>query len=187
MLAVDPTTGLPVVVLVPVEDGDRLDSVAPGPVVISIGLAEASALAVKLDGIELERPTTYDLTLSLLGAAGVRIDSIEIHDVCDGQFRARVHLRLPTGERAARDSRPSDALALALHAGVDIAVAPRVIQAAALADVDELVPGDPAGGRDAMYMDPGVRTGMLMLSPQGGCIEGDLSDLSDEAYGKWKM
>jgi uncharacterized protein len=118
-LAVEPFTGLPVVLLV--------DPVGGARVPIGIGCNEASAIATELQGIEVERPMTHHLMGALLEAAGARVERVEVHDLSAGTFYSRVMLRLADGTAVTRDARPSDALALALHVGAPVTVTASVI------------------------------------------------------------
>jgi len=119
-LVQDPVTGLPVVVL-----ADRAGhTVVP----IAIGMAEATAIAAELDGIEMERPMTHHLLATLLERMGARVIRIEVCDFADGTFRAAVHVDAG-GTELVQDARPSDALALALRTGAPIAVSARVVDA----------------------------------------------------------
>ncbi len=79
-----------------------------------VGDAELTAIAREKGLIDSKRPLTHELYLSILSHAGVEVDHIEIHDVMDNTFFARVMVR-SGGELVAFDSRPSDAVALALH------------------------------------------------------------------------
>jgi hypothetical protein len=185
MLVADPVTGLPAVLLV-AADEDRRDPRKAGlsacPVLIPVGLVEASAIATELEGIELERPATHQLMGALLADAGVRVERIEIWDLADGHFCARVHLLLPDQKQIARDGRPSDALALALHTGAEIHVSMCAIAKAAAHGRSPEPDWLPGG---ACWESSMVRS--HAMSPVGGFGEADLSDVSDEAFGKWKM
>jgi len=78
------------------------------------GVNEANAIAMKLQGVTPERPLTHDLIVNMLEAMDARIDRIVISDLADETFHAR--LRLALGDaRHDVDSRPSDAIALAVR------------------------------------------------------------------------
>lgn len=157
-LAVDPFTGLPVVLLS--DAGGR--TLVP----ISVGLGEASAIATELDEIELERPMTHHLLKSLLDRAGVTVEAIEIHDLVDNTFYARIYLDLPGGQHIVQDGRPSDAIALALRAGADIFVNAQLAER-----LGDVVPHN-------AWEEPTL---------PGGFAEMDLTNAGDEVFGKWKM
>ena len=86
---------------------------------IWIGPAEADAIAVKLQGVTVPRPLTHDLLSSVIGSLGATIDSIIVSDLKSDTFYAKIILNID-GEQVEIDSRPSDALALAVRADVPI-------------------------------------------------------------------
>lgn len=96
---------------------------------IWIGPWEANAIAMKLQGLAAERPLTHDLFASALDELGVLVRRVVISDLADDTFHAR--LFLTAGERTLEiDSRPSDALALAIRAGARIYAEPAVLDRA---------------------------------------------------------
>jgi uncharacterized protein len=106
---------------------------------IWIGPWEASAIAASLQGLAPERPLTHDLFASTLEELGVRVDRVVIADLAQETFHARLHLAWH--ERTIEiDSRPSDALALAVRAGSRIFAADVVLAQAAVQ------PGDTSEG-----------------------------------------
>ncbi len=117
-VTVDPVTKSPIVVLRDPETGD----VVP----IWIGLLEANAIALALDGTEPPRPMTHDLMKSILHATGTRLRSVEIADVRENTYYALLHIEW-NGERVRVDARPSDAIALALRCGARILVSETVL------------------------------------------------------------
>lgn len=86
---------------------------------IWIGAAEADAIAVKLQGVSVPRPLTHDLLCSVIGDLGATINSIIVSDLKNDTFYAKINLSVD-GKQLEVDSRPSDALALAVRAGVPI-------------------------------------------------------------------
>ena len=86
---------------------------------IWIGAAEADAIAVKLQSVNVPRPLTHDLLQSVIEALGAKINSIVVSDLKNDTFYARILLNVD-GEIMEVDSRPSDALALAVRAEVSI-------------------------------------------------------------------
>jgi len=86
---------------------------------IWIGPAEADAIAVKLQGVTVQRPLTHDLLYSAIDALGAAVDSIIISDLKNDTFYAKIILNIDSGQMEI-DSRPSDALALAVRAEVPI-------------------------------------------------------------------
>jgi len=81
---------------------------------IWIGPAEADAIAVKLQGVTVPRPLTHDLLNSVIDSLGASIDSIIVSDLKSDTFYAKIILSV-NSEQIEIDSRPSDALALAVR------------------------------------------------------------------------
>ena len=81
---------------------------------IWIGAAEADAIAVKLQGTSVQRPLTHDLMQSVINVLGGKVNSIVISDLQKDVFFAKVVLNRD-GEQIEIDSRPSDAIALAVR------------------------------------------------------------------------
>jgi len=86
---------------------------------IWIGPAEADAIAVKLQGVAVPRPLTHDLLYSMIATLGATIHSIIVSDLKSDTFYAKIILSVDGGQTEI-DSRPSDALALAVRAEVPI-------------------------------------------------------------------
>jgi len=86
---------------------------------IWIGPAEADAIAVKLQDVTVPRPLTHDLLRSVIDALGATINSIIVSELKNDTFYAKIILNVDGGQMEV-DSRPSDALALAVRAGVPI-------------------------------------------------------------------
>ncbi len=86
---------------------------------IWIGPAEADAIAVKLQNVELSRPLTHDLLQSVITSLGASVDYIVVSGLKDDTFYAKLALSID-GVRLDIDSRPSDALALAVRVGAPI-------------------------------------------------------------------
>ena len=98
---------------------------------IWIGPWEASAIAMKLQGLTPERPLTHDLFAATLAELGARVERVVISDLADETFHARLVLERD-GRTVDVDARPSDALALAVRAGTRIFAAETVLDQAAL-------------------------------------------------------
>lgn len=96
---------------------------------IWIGSWEANAIAMKLQGMSPERPLTHDTFAATLEQLGVEIRRVVIADLADETFHARMYLA-SNGREIEIDSRPSDALALAVRGGVRIFAAPAVLERA---------------------------------------------------------
>lgn len=120
-LMVDPVTNMPIVILKDEEDSRVLP--------IWVGIFEANAIALKVEDIETPRPMTHDLLRNLLGTFGVQVEKIVVNDLRENTYFALIHLRID-GQEHLLDSRPSDALALALRADAPIFVEEAVLEQA---------------------------------------------------------
>ena len=83
---------------------------------ISIGLTEAQAISLRLEGQTFPRPLTYDLILSVCENLGGTIEKIVVNDIHQGTYYAQLFLK-KEGKEIIIDTRPSDAVALALTSG----------------------------------------------------------------------
>ena len=130
-LVMDPASNSPVVIL----ENSEGDAFLP----IWIGVCEANSIALELEGVETPRPMTHDLIKNLLATAGCTVDHIFIHSLDDSVFIASIQLRDASAETHQVDSRPSDAIALALRAKADVLVDPSVLERAVMSEtsVDE--------------------------------------------------
>jgi bifunctional DNase/RNase len=120
---------------------------------IWIGPWEASAIAMKLQGLTPERPLTHDLFATTLDELGARIDRVVISELADETFHARIMLER-NGRIVEIDARPSDALALAVRSSVRIFAAGAVLDQAAL-------------GGDGGIVDDGGEGSMLEATGEG--------------------
>jgi len=98
---------------------------------IWIGAFEAEAITMKLQGATLERPMTHDLLERTIRTLGGEILRVVVTDLRQDTFYANIYVR-KNGEEMAIDSRPSDAIALAVRAGVPTFVADSVMEVAAI-------------------------------------------------------
>jgi hypothetical protein len=96
---------------------------------IWIGPAEADSIAVKLQNVEVPRPLTHDLLSSVISTLGATVDSIVVSSLSNDTFYAKLVLRVD-GKTLEVDSRPSDAIALAVRTQVPIFAADSVLEAA---------------------------------------------------------
>jgi bifunctional DNase/RNase len=103
---------------------------------IWVGVNEANAIAMKLQGVTPERPLTHDLMVAMLDAVDVRVDRIIISDLADETFHARL-LLVGSDTRHEVDARPSDAIALAVRIGAPIYATADVLDRAATSPDDE--------------------------------------------------
>jgi hypothetical protein len=99
-------------------------------VALAIGLAEATGIAVPLQGVTPPRPLTHDLFLTLFGRLKVTLTRVVITDLRDDIYYAIVYLNAG-GPELQLDARPSDAIALAIRAKVPVMVEERVFEKAA--------------------------------------------------------
>jgi bifunctional DNase/RNase len=99
---------------------------------IWIGQFEAEAIAMFLQEVEAVRPMTHDLLKNVLAGLGATLERLEIHDLQDDVFYARLILRSGK-EQVEVDSRPSDGIALAVRAHAPIFVADEVMERAGTA------------------------------------------------------
>ncbi|MBL7166913.1 MAG: bifunctional nuclease family protein [Dehalococcoidales bacterium] len=81
---------------------------------IWIGAAEADAIAVKLQGVSVPRPMTHDLMQSIVDVLGASVNSVVVSDLRDDTFFAKIILNMDGGQMEV-DSRPSDAIAMAVR------------------------------------------------------------------------
>lgn len=125
-LALDPVSNLPVLVLSDQEERREFP--------IWVGLAEANAIALELEKIPTQRPMTHDLIKNILEALRARVLKIVVNDLRDNTFFAMIHLQLGSAEITV-DSRPSDAIALALRVAAPIFVAEDVVRRAQKVEV----------------------------------------------------
>ena len=120
-VVIDPTSRQPVVILQGKRDKRGL--------AMTIGHFEANGIAIPLQGVQPPRPLTHDLMLNLLGDLKASLRRIVITDLKDDVYYAQLHLDVQ-GSALQVDSRPSDAIALALRAKVPILIEDRVFEKA---------------------------------------------------------
>jgi bifunctional DNase/RNase len=112
---------------------------------IWIGSYEAEAIAMELQGVTASRPLPYDLMRTIIDDMGGAVDRIAVTDLSDDVFYARIVLR-QNGREVEIDSRPSDAIALAVRARVPILVDESVMdKAGVMLSSDEEGEGDSEG------------------------------------------
>ena len=117
-LMMDPITNSPIVILQDVEKNTLLP--------IWVGIFEANAIALQVERIDTPRPMTHDLIKNILLHMNADIEKVVVSALKDNTFYALIHLTLE-GEEMTIDSRPSDAIALALRADAPIFVTDDVI------------------------------------------------------------
>lgn len=122
-LTLDPVTKTPIVILR--DDENKLN------LPIWIGLLEATAIATELEGIKMARPMTHDLLRSFLDEFDATVERVDITDLRDNTYYAVISLSVGGVERQI-DSRPSDAISLALRTESPIYVAKAVLEASSV-------------------------------------------------------
>jgi uncharacterized protein len=115
---------------------------------IWIGPWEANAIAMRLQGMTPERPLTHDLFASVLAEVGATIREVVIASLEDETFHARIVIDAG-GRTVEVDSRPSDALALAVRTGVRVFAAEAVLDRAAV-EADEADEVEPAADEERL-------------------------------------
>ena len=118
-LMMDPITNSPIVILQDVEKNTLLP--------IWVGIFEANAIALQIERVDTPRPMTHDLLKNMLLHFDAEVQKIVVNRLKDNTFYASIHL-VHGGETLAVDSRPSDAIALALRTDAPIFVTEDVIQ-----------------------------------------------------------
>jgi hypothetical protein len=134
----DHVSGSPVVVL--------QDKAHERALPIWIGPAEAQAIAVQMEGIQLPRPMTHDLMKSILEQAGVEVRRVVIQELRQSTYHATIHLQ--SGRQTiAIDSRPSDAIALAVRCKTPIFVARPLLSRETAIDLRQIAGAATASAR----------------------------------------
>ena len=152
-LMMDPVTNMPIVVLKNVQG----NTVLP----IWVGVYEANAIALEIEKVQTPRPMTHDLLKNVLLGLDVRVEKIVVSDLKDDTFYALIWVERD-GQSMTIDSRPSDALALALRMDCPIFV-------------DELV------------LKNSKVTSALAERATNEQLRNYLEGLSDEDLGRYKM
>lgn len=120
-LMMDPNSGTPIIILKDVQSETMLP--------IWVGAYEANAIALEIEKIAPPRPMTHDLLRNLIIELGIQVERVVVTSLRDNTFFAAIEMRTSDGNRMVLDSRPSDAIALALRADCPIYVDMEVIQA----------------------------------------------------------
>jgi hypothetical protein len=152
-LMMDPVTQMPIVILRDMSG----DTILP----IWVGPYEANAIALEIEKIPTARPMTHDLMKTLLAGFDARVQKVVVNELKDETFYALIWLERD-GETISVDSRPSDALALALRTDCPI------------------------------YVDESVLKNSKMTAAAGDRLQSDelrrwLEQLNDEDFGRYKM
>ena len=118
---------------------------------IIIGAFEAQSIALEMEGIKPPRPLTHDLLKNVIEAMDVTLQEVFIHELRDGTFFAKIAIETLTDLKEI-DSRPSDAIALAIRFGVPIYVADAIMEEAGIT-----LDTEPASETPASDMPPGIK------------------------------
>ena len=118
-IAIDTASGSPIIVLNDKENRKALP--------IWIGSAEASAIIRKIENIKVLRPMTHDLIIDIIEKTGYEISRVEINDVEKETYYSTIFLANEAGNEIAIDSRPSDAIAVAIRVDAPIFVSAKVL------------------------------------------------------------
>jgi len=118
-LMMDPVTNMPVVVL--------KETQGNGVLPIWVGVYEANAIALEIEKVQTPRPMTHDLLKNVLNGLNVRVQKVVVSDLREDTFYALIWMERD-GETISMDSRPSDALALALRLDCPIFVEDQVLK-----------------------------------------------------------
>ncbi|MFP4476744.1 MAG: bifunctional nuclease family protein [Desulfatibacillaceae bacterium] len=156
-LALDPSSNTPILILKS-SDGEHT-------LPIWIGLLEAASIAMALQNVEFGRPMTHDLFKNFMDTMEVNLERIEVCDLKDNTYFARLYLESANGAFS-MDARPSDAIAMALRCKARILAEEEVItKSASLHEPGEAEDQSEEGKKWAEY----------------------LEGLSPEDFGKYKM
>jgi hypothetical protein len=152
-LMLDPSSNVPIVILRDVASQTFLP--------IWIGHFEASAIALRIEGVEPPRPMTHDLLRLVFERLGATVEKIVISDLKESTFFAVIHVQFQDAPLSI-DARPSDAIALALRTEAPIFVLRSVLDKAHAVDLSE----------DATDEEK---------------VKKWLEEMNPEEFGKWKM
>jgi len=160
-IAIDPFTNAPIVIL---KDADEVNTLP-----VWIGVLEAGAIASEIEKIRFSRPMPHDLMSNLLKVLDMSLEKIEIADIRDNVYYASIHLISKDKKSYTLDSRPSDAIALALRMEAPIYVDSTVLDKSTDMEIGSIQGNDgekKAGSEDILDL---------------------LEELSPEDFGKYKM
>jgi hypothetical protein len=100
---------------------------------IWVGMSEAQAIHAKIQNQDFPRPMTHDLLKNIIEQLGAKVKSVYVHSIEETTFYGQINLAV-NGTEVEIDSRPSDAIALALRAGATIYVAEEVMEQSGLSE-----------------------------------------------------
>jgi uncharacterized protein len=152
-LMMDPMTNMPVVVL--------KETQGSGVLPIWVGVYEANAIALEIEKVQTPRPMTHDLLKNVLNGLNVHVQRVVVCDLKEDTFYALIWMERE-GQIISMDSRPSDALALALRLDCPIYVDDQVLKSSKI-------------------------TGATAEKSSGEELRKWLENLNDEDLGRYKM
>ncbi|HEX8493316.1 MAG TPA: bifunctional nuclease family protein [Pyrinomonadaceae bacterium] len=144
-LMMDPNSGTPIIILKDVGSETMLP--------IWVGAYEANAIALEIEKIAPQRPMTHDLLRNLIVEMGASVERVVITELRDNTFFAVIEMRNVDGTAMMLDSRPSDAIALALRADCPIYVDMEVIRSSRNTVESEEEGSDEASSEDEEWPD----------------------------------
>ncbi len=156
-VTLDPFTNAPIVILKDLDDKNSLP--------VWIGALEASAIASELEKIRFSRPMTHDLMMNILKNLKISVEKIEVTDLRENVYYAKIHLN-SYGNSFVIDSRPSDAIAIALRMECPIYVDTSVLDKSKQIDLRVETVKKGTGSKELLEM---------------------IEELSPEDFGKYKM
>jgi bifunctional DNase/RNase len=127
-LTLDPLTNMPIIILKDLAGDKALP--------IWVGYFEANAIALEIEKINTPRPMTHDLLNNIISSLQAKVKHILVTDLKDNTFFAEISV-IQNGSDMTIDSRPSDAIALALRSKSPIFVEEKVIEAAKSLDLPD--------------------------------------------------
>ncbi|MCK9486116.1 MAG: bifunctional nuclease family protein [Dehalococcoidia bacterium] len=162
------------VVVLKEKDADRY-------ITIWIGADVADAIALRLQDLAVPRPQSHDLMLTLIHELGGAVTRVSVTDLREDTFFATIHIQVD-GRELEIDSRPSDAIALAVRADVPIFVADEVMERAGIV-LDEDDDLDEDGGEEELPRPP-TQEELEKLAVFRDFVSGlDLDDLGKAGQG----
>lgn len=138
-LGIAPPSSVPLLLLKE-REGERVLPVAIGPL-------EAQAVVMPLQGVKPPRPMTHDIFVEIVASLGAHLRRVEITQLIDSTFHARLMLET-NGEERSYDIRPSDGVALAVRTEVPIFVAEDVLDQAAILSPQVTQLQEPSGSEE---------------------------------------
>ncbi len=109
------------VIVLKEKDGER-------QIPIVIGFLEASSIKIKISGVDVPRPMTHDLLISVMRGLGAELQRVVIDKLINNTFHAKLDIKTKEGQTKSVDARPSDSVALAVRCKAPIFVMEEILQ-----------------------------------------------------------